>query len=206
MRYTKIVLYILINIICLFSLQGQSKFCDKDILSKKEIEYLYNRLVDELLHNQYIGVFELSEFYNSFDRDKVIVEINVITYNSLLDLQRNKINKNGLIRIPTNNNLKNMRFVNSVSIKKISSKSLEKILHTGIIGIFFSDIFFDDEFNILVGFEKVEYVPEANSRDVTAFVTGVLKAKKCPNGHLIVQEIEVQSGLKYTLNTEKCHN
>jgi hypothetical protein len=204
MKSTKIALYILMNISCLLSLQGQSKLINKDILSKKEIEYLYNRLVDELLHNQYIGVFELSEFYNKYDGDRIIVEINIITYNSILDLQKNKINKNNFLKIPTKSNLKKMRFINSVPIKKIRSKSLEKLLYSGVISIFFSDLYVDEVCNIFIGFEKVEYVPEAYSRDVTTFISGVLKAKKCPNGHLIVQEIEVQSGLTYTLNTDKC--
>lgn len=207
MKSTKIALYILINISCLLSLQGQSKLINKDILSKKEIEYLYNRLVDELLHNPYIGVIELSDYYNAYNHKDIIVEINLVIHNSILKYQKNKIDTLNFKKLEMKKKIKKVKLINSLKLKKVKLKNFSDVdsyFSKGLINFTFTDLFYSSDASILIGFSKLELIPRATSNEVYTGLTEVLKAKKCPNGHLIVQEIEVQSGLKYSLNTDKC--
>jgi len=187
------------------SLNAQSKQNHKEFLSKTEINYLYNRLLDEILHNDNLAFICLSDFFKYYDKKDIIVEIDINTDSKILEFYRETNDFSMLMKIPMSSKIKDVPFLNILRIKKSKFKNSSSYFSFGIINISFTDIYYTDSGTFYLGVEKNELIPGVYSKDVSFPKNYILKGVKCPSGQIIINKIMMQNDMEVVLSNATCN-
>lgn len=195
------LIFLLSNLILVF---GQSPNDNKNFLSNKEITYLYNKLLDEVIHNDNLARFDMCDFYKYYNKSQIIVELNVNTQNHFLKYTNETKDLSVYNKISMNKRLKKIDFITSIKLEKVNWHGYKKMFSKGVKYVQFSDIYYTNTGDFFIGVGIDELVPGGNSKEVTAGNTFVLKGVKCTSGQLIVNKILFQNNGELTLSNESC--
>ena len=121
MRQLILILIFFLNI--LSSINSQKKPKQDEFFSKTEIAYIYNRLLDEILHNDFLVFIEFSEIYKANDPKDIILEMDLNTDNNIFTCIDETENLSTFKKIPMHSKIKRIPFVNLMKIKLLSAKS-----------------------------------------------------------------------------------
>lgn len=176
----------------------------KEFLSKKEIIYLYNRFLDEILHHDNLAFICLSDFFKYYDKKDIIVEIDQHTYNDLFEMSEETKDLSKFKHIPMSSRIKKLPFLNTLKTVKIKIKKLEDIFSKGVKYVRFSDIYYSDSGIFYIGAATLDRIPGAKSKDVSSGWSYILKGIKCPSGQIIINKIMMQCNMEFILSLADC--
>jgi len=198
-------MYMVFLALNIHSLTAQSKQNHKEFLSKAEINYLYNRLLDEILHHDNLTFICMSEYFKYYNKKDIIVEIDKHTYNDLFEIIKETKDLSKFSHIPMSSNIKKLPFHNTLKIVKIKINNLEDIFSKGVRYIRFSDVYYSESRIFYFGASTLDMIPGAKSKDVSTGWTYILKGIKCPSGQIIINKIMMQNDMEVVLSEAKCN-
>lgn len=197
-QFSVILLFILSPII------GQKKSENKELFSKTDINYIYNRLLDEVLNNDLLAFIEYYEYYKFYTKNDIVIEINCNKINEIFNFHKATEDIDQFEVISMNAKIKNLPFISPFKIVKKRYKKVDEYFDQGIIHIDFTDIIISKTGEFYVGVEKIEMVPGVYSKEVVLANIYVLKGIICPSGQIILQKVLMQHDAGADLSRTKC--
>ena len=203
MRQLILILVLFLNI--LSSIDSQKKPKQDEFFSKTEIVYIYNRLLDEILHNDFLVFIEFSEIYKVNDPKDIILEMDLNTDNNIFTCINETENLSAFKKIPMQSKIKRLPFINLMKIKKKNIQDITEIFEDGIKFIRFTDIIYKTSGEFFVGAATLDMIPGVKEKDVNLGGTYILKGYKCTSGQIILSKILMQNKAAVDLSSIKCN-
>lgn len=176
-----------------------------DVLTKAEIQYIYNRLLDEVLQHDYLVFIEYFEYFEYYKKNNIIIEINTKTSNKIFEFYKSTKLIDSFKIIPMTSNVKDIPFLTLFPNVKYSYENDKEYFNKGIIHIDFTDIIYAATGTFYLGVEKILLIPGGSSKEINSPYDFVLEGKVCPSGQIILKTIWMQGGAGVELSSTTCH-
>lgn len=199
--------FILFTLICLFELSllyCQERKINVEVFTKTDINYIYNRLLVEVLTNDQLLMTEYYEYFKYYNKKDIVIEINTLKNNNIFGFYKDTKDFSQFQVLSKYSKIEELKFITPFQYLKKRDRSFNEYFNRGIIHIDFTDIILSSNGEFYLGIEKVEMIPGVFSKDVNLGRNYVLKGIICPSGQIILKDILMQHDSRLELSNVKC--
>ncbi|MCB9309101.1 MAG: hypothetical protein H6567_03465 [Lewinellaceae bacterium] len=202
---TKFILFSIILLLKISPLLSQDKKTNVEIFTKSDINYIYNRLLNEILTNDQSVMVDYNEYFKYYKKKDIVIEINTLKNNVIFSFYKETKDLTQFQILKKYSRIEKLKFITPFQYIKKRHRNFNEYFNQGIIHIDFTDIIISKNGEFYLGVEKVEMVPGVFSKDVNLAWNYVLKGIICPSGQIILQDILMQHDAGIELSNIKCN-